>query len=644
MAANNGQGIYNGATYAVNGATAGAVNIVATATTTGTQVQTLQDATGTLALLSGSQTWTGSQDFTGATTTVATVTPGSDSSTKAASTAFVQSAIASGFANPSGLIGMTAVNGVATTGTRSDARHAIDPAISPTWTGQHQWNVDFVTGVPPSSFLQAAITLHPLSLATASVQYNSPILRWTCAGWDTGTSSADTRNWYAYAVPVAGATATSYLHFGWSQAAFSFPVDFMSLFESGGMDLSNSASPADPGYGFLNVATGYKIAGSALAASNLSNGVTGTGAVVLANSPTLVTPNLGTVASGVWNGTKIGLVYGGTNADLSATGGTGQFLRQSSAGAAVTVGAIGSADLTSALTTPPPIGGTTPNTGSFTTMTVSTSGAVGTPALVVGTSATTGFYGGTSTALACSVGGVSQWNINASGMNFSVLALFRTSSASVASTRMPVGSAPTTPSVGDTWHDSTRNAFIDFSSNGLAQSRVGAFYQSIADVTSTSTSATSLLATGASKIGNATLPAGFWTPGKGIRILARGSGFTTGTGNSFALKLIFNGTNLSTSGAITPTTTPQTGDGSWTFEGVIKCRTVGASGTLFAHGVMFFGNTAAATGGSGRYTTAPTVTTINTTVSGTVDFTMQFGGSTGSPSITVNDLSLEVLF
>lgn len=43
------------------------------------------------------------------------------------------------FANPSGLIGMTAVNGVAGTADRSDSTHAIDPAIAPSWTGVHTW-------------------------------------------------------------------------------------------------------------------------------------------------------------------------------------------------------------------------------------------------------------------------------------------------------------------------------------------------------------------------------------------------------------------------------------------------------------------------------------------------------------------------
>lgn len=43
-------------------------------------------------------------------------------------------------ANPSGLIGLTAANGVATTYTRSDATHAIDQSIAPTWTGTHAFS------------------------------------------------------------------------------------------------------------------------------------------------------------------------------------------------------------------------------------------------------------------------------------------------------------------------------------------------------------------------------------------------------------------------------------------------------------------------------------------------------------------------
>lgn len=54
---------------------------------------------------------------------------------------------------------------------------------------------------------------------------------------------------------------------------------------------------------------------------------------------------VGTVTAGTWNGTKIGLAYGGTNADLSATGGASQVLKQVSSGAAITVGQLASTDL-----------------------------------------------------------------------------------------------------------------------------------------------------------------------------------------------------------------------------------------------------------------------------------------------------------
>lgn len=54
---------------------------------------------------------------------------------------------------------------------------------------------------------------------------------------------------------------------------------------------------------------------------------------------------VGTLTAGGWQATKIGLAYGGTNADLSATGGASQVLKQASAGAAVTVGQLAASDI-----------------------------------------------------------------------------------------------------------------------------------------------------------------------------------------------------------------------------------------------------------------------------------------------------------
>lgn len=66
-------------------------------------------------------------------------------------------------------------------------------------------------------------------------------------------------------------------------------------------------------------------------------------------------------ASDITSG-QIALARGGTNADLSATGGTGQFLKQSSSGAAVTVGALAASDMPSGIDATKIGGGAVSNT------------------------------------------------------------------------------------------------------------------------------------------------------------------------------------------------------------------------------------------------------------------------------------------
>lgn len=54
---------------------------------------------------------------------------------------------------------------------------------------------------------------------------------------------------------------------------------------------------------------------------------------------------LGTVTTGTWNGSLVGVQYGGTGANLSATGGAGQYVKQSTTGGAFTVGIIPASDI-----------------------------------------------------------------------------------------------------------------------------------------------------------------------------------------------------------------------------------------------------------------------------------------------------------
>jgi len=93
----------------------------------------------------------------------------------------------------------------------------------------------------------------------------------------------------------------------------------------------------------MNIASGkvYKIGGTQIAASNLSNGTTGSGAVVLATSPALTTPNIGTPSAGTLTNCT-GLPNGGlVNSSVTVTAGTGM-----SGGGSVSLG--GSITLTNA--------------------------------------------------------------------------------------------------------------------------------------------------------------------------------------------------------------------------------------------------------------------------------------------------------
>ena len=62
------------------------------------------------------------------------------------------------------------------------------------------------------------------------------------------------------------------------------------------------------------------------------------------------------------NSGQIALAQGGTNANLSATGGSGQFLKQSSAGAAITVGVLAASDMPSGIDASKIGGGAVSNT------------------------------------------------------------------------------------------------------------------------------------------------------------------------------------------------------------------------------------------------------------------------------------------
>ena len=159
---------------------------------------------------------------------------------------------------------------------------------------------------------------------------------------------------YALKVPVDNTTVTF-------DSNGRLTVKSASGSASGSVDFSQSAAVT----GTLTVrngGTGVNLAATGGSGQYLQQTTAG-GVVSVGSIPASDLPNHS--AALITSGT-IGLARGGTGADLSGTGGSGQYLKQNSAGGAVTVGAIASGDVP--WDSPGTIGSTTANTGAFTTL------------------------------------------------------------------------------------------------------------------------------------------------------------------------------------------------------------------------------------------------------------------------------------
>lgn len=152
-------------------------------------------------------------------------------------------------ADPTAFVGLTAVNGVATTAMRSDASPALDQSISPTWTGHHT----FTPGAPNSIIVNSNTSNPGLILNGANfisgLQVNGSIVAGRSQGIDilAGTNNTD------YAIRVKNAASST---------------QFWQLSGDGGQTVGTPTG-GDKGLGTIN-ATGLFVNGTAVSTTTLT--------------------------------------------------------------------------------------------------------------------------------------------------------------------------------------------------------------------------------------------------------------------------------------------------------------------------------------------------------------------------------------
>lgn len=89
--------------------------------------------------------------------------------------------------NPTASVGLSAVNGSATTYLRSDGAPALSQSIAPDWTGFHSHKFDSMGTTQDDT---KGILLYNTTAAAAGAQQISPALRWRGQGWKTDATAA----------------------------------------------------------------------------------------------------------------------------------------------------------------------------------------------------------------------------------------------------------------------------------------------------------------------------------------------------------------------------------------------------------------------------------------------------------------------
>lgn len=218
---------------------------------------------------------------------------------------------------------------------------------------------------------------------------------------------------------------------------------------------------------------------------------------------------------------------------------------------------------------------------------------------------------------------------SSSNLTFDGTALYANAKANFGA----VGNA--SPAAGDFWYDSTRKTFL-MDVNGLPLVNTGVMYVQTASVTlANSTTETSLIGAG---LGTLTLPANWATVGKTIRVRSHGYISDTAT-PSTTLKIKLGSVTLITSTGTLPSGLSNAGV---LFEFDLTFRSVGATGAVIGQGTSRI-TSGAFVSSLARALVMAAPATVDTTVPNTLDVTYQWGTASASNTITITNMTLEVI-
>jgi hypothetical protein len=247
------------------------------------------------------------------------------------------------------------------------------------------------------------------------------------------------------------------------------------------------------------------------------------------------------------------------------------------------------------------------------------------------------FFTNTGLTVGNTFGATEQFRIDSTGYvgvgvtSPSALLSIAGSTTARASINIATGTAPTSANSGDIWHDATQKTTY-INNAGVNQSHSGTLFTQTADATcANTTTETTLTSTG---VGTLTLPANFFVPGKTIKLQAYGFHSST-SGTTVTIRVKLGSTTILTASG---TSGPDTNAGV-IMDTVITCRTTGASGTVAGQGVYTeIGNSP-----NFRQMTNTAAVTVDTTASQAITMTAQWGAASAGRTITVTNLSVQVL-